>query len=103
MQDQARLVSSTAYDYGCLLLELSLATANLAQAAGGNISPLVCAHTGFLAPDGTHAHVTNRVPPPFPMPPGRAPGQANPPAGAANSTQAAVFACILFLSVRVQT
>ena len=62
MQEQARQISNTTYDLGCLLLELSLATANLANAAGGNAGPLISAQTGFLAADGTHAHVTNRVP-----------------------------------------
>ena len=62
VQEQARDLSNTTYELGSLLLELSLATTNLAQAANGNAGPLLCAQTGFLAPDGSHAHVTNRSP-----------------------------------------
>ena len=68
LQEEARQISNTTYDLGCLLLELSLATANLANASSGNAGPLISAQTGFLAADGTHAHVTNRVPSPFSSP-----------------------------------
>ena len=62
VQEQARDLSNTTYELGSLLLELSLATTNLGQAANGNAGPLLCAQTGFLAPDGSHANVTNRSP-----------------------------------------
>lgn len=44
------------------MLELSFASANLVQASRGNSGPLLSAQTGFLSPDGTQPHVTNRVP-----------------------------------------
>ena len=67
LQDHARTISNTAYQLGSLMLELSYASANLVQAARGNSGPLLSAQTGFLSSDGTHAHVSNRVPslPPF--------------------------------------
>jgi hypothetical protein len=76
------MISNSAYDLGSLLLELSLATANLANAAGGNAGPLISAQTGFLAGDGSHPHITNRVPSLLPPMMGAMPGTAQPmPAG----------------------
>ena len=48
-----------------MLLEVSLATANLAHAAGGNALPLLSAQTGFLALDGSSSQVVNRSPRPW--------------------------------------
>lgn len=61
-QEEARRLSNSAYNVGSLLLELSLAATNLSQAASGNGGPLLSAQTGFLSTDGSHPHITNRVP-----------------------------------------
>lgn len=60
MQDTARHLSNITYAAGSMLLEASLAAANLAHAAGGNALPLLSAQTGFLAPDGSSSQVVNR-------------------------------------------
>ena len=62
MQDQARSLSNIAYNVGSFMLELSLAASNLSLVGAGNAGPLLCAQTGFLSTDGTHPHVTNRIP-----------------------------------------
>lgn len=62
LQNQGRTISNTAYQLGSLMLELSLASANLVQAARGNSGPLLSAQPGFLTADGSHATISNRVP-----------------------------------------
>lgn len=67
------------------MLELSLATSNLAQAANNNAGPLICAQTGFLSGDGSHSHITNRIPSMAPIM-GAIPAYANLQGAAAGRT-----------------
>ena len=66
LQGEATRLSNAAYSVGSMLMELSLAANNLAQAGSGNGGPMLSAQTGFLSLDGSHSHVTNRVPGPPP-------------------------------------
>lgn len=84
------MISNTAYNAGSLLLEISLAAANLAQAANGNAGPLLSAQTGFLAPDGSQPQITNRIPTPAPFL-----GTAGPQSGQDHGGMAGGHSCIV--------